>query len=215
MEIENNLVNNVKDELLQTIISSFEKINNNTKNNNNVFETEKNNYIERISILEKQIENFQNQINNKDFEIIELKQELENMNKFSYTKKLDKLLKEEKMGKEILQKRYNLILKENQKLKSEKNKNLAIKNNELIIQKETTKNDDIMIRKNKKNQENINQELSDNEDEDGFKLITYKNKVLYVKTEKGKEIVYKKTKNNEVGEILGYMKNNKIYKIKK
>jgi len=101
MEIKTELISKIKIDILENITSNIDKIELHNTDIIRKFEEEKHIYEDKITEMEKKIADLILLCKNKDDCITELNHDLENMNKFSYTKQLAKLLSEEKRNKEI------------------------------------------------------------------------------------------------------------------
>ena len=232
MEIKNELINTIKIDIIENITYNIGKIEQHNTDIINKFEEEKHVYEGKITEMEQRIADLILLCRNKDDSITELNHDLENMNKFSYTKQLAKLLSEEKRNSEIASKKYNFLLKQNEKLKkkimdfSKTSNNILDKSGEKkievsgdLIEEKTEKNvnGNILDENEEENKTIVNEKTTvlDEDEDEGFNLFEYNGKEYFLKVENGKQTIYKKNKQNQPGEVLGFMKNGKIYKKKK
>ena len=223
MQPQINLVDKLKEDILEKIGSSFDVLNVNNNIITDIFLKKQTSYLEKIYKLEEKITQLESESKKKDDNISELIQDLENMNKFSYTKKLDKLLTEEKREKEIIMKKNKFLLKEIHKLKDKINEKEKKSNN-------VEENNSDNVEEN--NSDNVEENTSDNLEEnntpdnleenntpdnleENYNIIEYKGRDFFLKVEDGNHLIYQINKQNKPGKNIGYMKNGKIYKKKK
>ena len=99
MQPQINLVDKLKEDILEKIGSSFDVLNVNNNSITDILLKKQTAYLETIYKLGDTIKQLGLESKKKDENISDLLHDLENMNKVSYTKKLDKLLTEEKREK--------------------------------------------------------------------------------------------------------------------
>jgi hypothetical protein len=244
MQPQINLVDKLKEDILEKIGSSFDVLNVNNNSITDIFLKKQTAYLETIYKLEDTIKQLGLESKKKDENISDLLHDLENMNKVSYTKKLDKLLTEEKREKVIIMKKNKFLLKEihklKEKLKEKKKKSNNLEENNTSDNLEENNTSDNLEENNtpdnleenntsgnlEENNTSGNLEENNTPDnleenntpdnlEENYNIIEYKGREFFLKIEGGNHLIYQINKQNKPGKNIGYMKNGKIYKKKK